>query len=749
MSQSKDRLYDLLPAVYRQRDADQGYPLKALLEVISDQVKVVEDDITGLYENWFIETCQDWAVPYLGDLIGYRPVSHAGGPGDATTPEGIELNRILFPRSEIANTIRYRRRKGTLALLEELAKSASGWPARAVEFYRLLRVAQHINHQHLDRGKTVDMRSGDALERLGGPFDELAHTVDVRRIKSHRTRGRHNIPSVGVFVWRLKSYPITQAPAYYMDRDLNHFTFSVLGLDTNLFTKPVEEPNPVHIADETNVPTIIRRRAFEERMEDFYGEGKSLCIWRADLDHPIPIENIIAADLSDWSYAPLGDGVAVDPELGRIALSSSFSQENSDAGIWVSYHYGFSADMGGGEYPRKLRRTTGREIYRVGPFESFQKIGDALNQWNDDKIEDGKKRDAIIEIEDSGAYAEKIKITLESGDRLELRAANGKRPVIRLLNWETNRPDSLKIIGTGGDGGPASIVLDGLVVTGRGVKVTGELTEVKIRHCTLVPGWMQEDERQLHKSAAPSLRLKNTTARLSIESSILGPVLINQDEVQTDPLSVSITDSILDATGPEKKALDASGCPVAFAKLTVLRSTIYGETQVNSIDLAENCIFFGKVTVCRRQEGCMRFCYLGPGSRTPRRYNCQPDLVEHAAEEEIRIDAGGLGSALSTLSDVELKEEIKAAKERERRRVVPQFNSTHYGRHDYFQLADSCAEEIKRGADDQSEMGAFHDLYQPHREANLLTRIEEYTPAGADVGIIFVNFLEEKYERRV
>jgi len=42
----------------------------------------------------------------------------------------------------------------------------------------------------------------------------------------------------------------------------------------------------------------------------------------------------------------------------------------------------------------------------------------------------------------------------------------------------------------------------------------------------------------------------------------------------------------------------------------------------------------------------------------------------------------------------------------------------------------------KRGADDESEMGAFHDLFQPQREANLLARLDEFTPAGMDVGII-------------
>ena len=58
-----DRLYNLLPAVYRMRDAAQGYPLRGLLAVISEQVNVIEADIAQLYHNWFIETCQDWVVP--------------------------------------------------------------------------------------------------------------------------------------------------------------------------------------------------------------------------------------------------------------------------------------------------------------------------------------------------------------------------------------------------------------------------------------------------------------------------------------------------------------------------------------------------------------------------------------------------------------------------------------------------------------------------------------------------------------
>jgi len=190
-----DRLYSLLPAVHRMRDADQGYPLKALLRVIAEQVNVVEDDIAGLYENWFIETAEDWAVPYIGDLVGYRPVADGGLPPDSTA---CDSSPVLVPRREIANLIRYRRRKGTLALLELLANDVAGWPARAVEFFKLLCRNQNIDHLFMHRHGVADLRQMDALDRLSGPFDSIAHTVDARRIGSNRTRGRFNIPCVGI-----------------------------------------------------------------------------------------------------------------------------------------------------------------------------------------------------------------------------------------------------------------------------------------------------------------------------------------------------------------------------------------------------------------------------------------------------------------------------------------------------------------------------------------------------------------------
>ena len=178
----------------------------ALLRVIGEQVDVVEDDIARLYDNWFIETCDDWVVPYIGDLVGYRPVHEAGEPGEVTTAAGRQRNRILIPRREVANTIAYRRRKGTLALLEAARRRRRRLAGPGRGDLPAARLDADAEPPAADpRRASPTCASTLDLRRLDGPFDRLAHTVDVRRIPSARTPGRHNIPTVGVFVWRLRT----------------------------------------------------------------------------------------------------------------------------------------------------------------------------------------------------------------------------------------------------------------------------------------------------------------------------------------------------------------------------------------------------------------------------------------------------------------------------------------------------------------------------------------------------------------
>jgi hypothetical protein len=222
------------------------------------------------------------------------------------------------------------------------------------------------------------------------------------------------------------------------------------------------------------------------------------------------------------------------------------------------------------------------------------------------------------------------------------------------------------------------------------------------------------------------LVLINTRARVVIEHSIAGLIQIVADEAKRDPMSIAISDSILDATNFERMAVAGAGLSSAYASLTVARCTVIGQILTHAVELAENSIFYGTICVARRQLGCMRFCYVTPVSRTPRRYECQPDLVEKAVADRFVQSKGKMSP-----------QERDTLQEAERLRVRPDFNSTRYGTPAYCQLADSCADEIKRGAEDQSEMGVFHDLYQPQRAANLRARLEEFTAAEMNVGIIY------------
>ncbi len=711
MTVGTDRLYDLLPVIHRRRDAELGYPLRALLAVIDEQVGIVEADIEQLYENWFIETCQEWVVPYIGSLINYRSAAETGAPPAAAASGAAVRSRRVIPRREVANTIGNRHRKGTLRLLEELAAEVAGWPARAVEFYRLLGVTQSLNHLRLHRGRTTDLRWGDALDRLGGAFDELAHTVEVRRITSHHRRGRYNIPSVGVFVWRLKVYSVTRTPASWLeDAAPQAYTLSALGNDAPLYTGSGTIARARR--GELHFPEPIRRRRLEEDLAAYYGDGKSLEIWTGTPPQPVPADQIVVADLTDWHYRPQRGHVAVDPVLGRIAFPQGSALRRS---VWVAYHYAFSDDMGGGEYERVLVHPPTAKVYRVGGAAGLPTINAALTQWAADR-----PVNAIIEIDDGRLYVEQVSVELGPNQRLELRAANHQRPILRLLDWQTDRPNALAVSGEEG----SRFTLDGLLVAGRGMVVQGDLAHVVIRHSTLVPGSSLYPSGQPRRPSDASLELRDTTARITIERCIIGPIRINEEDIRTDPISLEISDSIVDASDPRSIALAAGDEELrAWATLRMVQTTVFGQLRVHAIDRLENSIVMGRIDVGRRQTGCVRFSYVPHGSRTPQRYHCQPDLVDEAVE--LRVRNGELTPG-----------EAHEVREEERRRVRPRFNGVRYGTPVYCQLADDCAPEITCGADDESEMGVFHDLYQPQREANLQARLDDYVPIGMEAGII-------------
>ncbi|HNX10521.1 MAG TPA: phage tail protein, partial [Methanothrix sp.] len=344
MSFSEDDLYRLLPAIYRIRDENQGGEIKALLSVIAEQVKAIDEDLSQLYDDHFIETCASWAIPYIGDLIGARGLDP-------------KVTAAFSQRAAVANTLAYRRRKGTAAILEQLAQDVMGIPAKVVEYFRLITATQNLNHVRSACHYSPNLRDRSLLQDLDTPFDRISHSVDVRRISAQR--GLHNIANIGIFLWRLQSFPLTKSIAYPVDR--RRFLFSVLGNDAAIYSRRESEENISHLAEKLNIPMPITRQMLKDDLDAYYGRNRSILISVGGEDVLSLGSNDLslildAGDLSDimdsqgnvigWS-AVSDDKIIIDPVRGRISFP-----KDQEGTVQVTYHYGFSAAIGGGEYER-------------------------------------------------------------------------------------------------------------------------------------------------------------------------------------------------------------------------------------------------------------------------------------------------------------------------------------------------------------------------------------------------------------
>lgn len=718
MSFDVDRLYSLMPAIYRARDVElarqMGFtlsddeemelhnllsrtsllsaaertqlqsllekkrrsagPLKALLSVIAEQTAVLEEDLAQLYDDLFIETCAEWVVPYIGDLVGARGVF-------------VFPNAPFSQRGQVANTISYRKRKGTASVLEQLARDVTAWDASVVEYFQLLATTQYMNHLRPRNLSMADLRDWEALERIGSPFDSVSRTADVRRIETRR--GKHNIPNIGIFLWRLGDYPVTAAPAFRVDA--RRYTFDALGRNTALHNRAESETQITHLAEPVNVPMPITRRILDRYLDTYYGVDEEggvnsilLNVNGADVLAVAPAilsDLICVCDLSDvgggadWAHMP-EDKIAIDPVLGRIAFPSNAPAPST---VRVTYSYGFSAEMGGGEYGRADTFAGDLEPVVEVPSTSAATVQQAL-----DLVQNG----GAVEITANERFDESPTITVSPGRKIEVRSADERRAILVVAG-------DLTVVG----GENSEVTLNGLLINGN-VRVPAadsggnenDLRILTLSHTTVVPGF--------------AITVESPNVTVEVDRSIVGSISA------VEGARVRIANSIVDATDELAEAYSGLVTGEPGATLIVENSTIIGTVYAQIIELASNSIFFGNgapgdllppVQAERLQQGCVRFCYVPPGSRLPRLHRCQPSEPEQAA------------------------------------RVRPVFTSLRYGDAGYCQLGSYCAVEITEGADDGAEMGAFHDLYQPQRVANLRARLDEYLRFGLEAGIFFAS----------
>ena len=748
---NEDKLYGLLPAYLRERDAAEGEPLHALLRIVERQTDALEGDIGQLYNDAFIETCEPWVVPYIGQLVGTTPLFD-----DSRVRDG-DAARELFPdlrgpsfrppialrnRADVAKTIYYRRRKSTLPMLEELARDVTGWAAHAVEFFELLGWTQWLrNHVRPHALRTPDIRSFERMDRLDGAFDEICHTVDVRPISQHE--GWHNIPNIGFFLWRLGSYRMEAVAARRLGAAGDfRYHFSPLGNSAPLFSRLRREGDETGLATELHVPQAIRPARFFEDLRawhalaappnhtefyglfnDFAGQAAAPAASLMVIVDGVAVApaRVVCRNLADWGQPALDD-IAVDVARGRLALGPDYLPTDL---VEVYFHYGFPADLGGGPYRRRawlVRRDLAELMLTVdgtGDPGTHATIAAALADWAA-----AGRPDCIVRIGDNRTYVEALTIEPADGSFLAIEAADGARPHLRLTA-------PLTVTGAHPD---ATLTLGGLLVEGR-IEIEGELGRLRLLHTTLVPGAsIAEPDPDLPPPppapVEPSIRAAGTNVdgdvinselRVELAFSVTGPI-----RLPAHSETLVAFDSIIDGVG--EAAIAGVGAADAIGPaLRLERVTVRGETHVRQIDLASEVIFDGLAVAERVQVGCVRFSYVVPGSTTPRRYRCEPDRAELKAIDAAEAQAGPLSPA-----------ERAAIRDRARRRVRPEYAAESYGQPDYLQLSLGGPLEIATGAEDGSEMGAYSHLKQPQREANLRLRLEEYLPFGLEAGFIYV-----------
>ena len=713
-----DALFKRLPEVYQEADGDDG-PLRALLSVLAEGAETLKVNIDDLYDDLFIETAADDLISYIGELIGVTPLRNLGDSSAS--------------RAWVANTISYRRRKGTALGLRQVAQDVFGYRAAVTETFRLLEWTQNLNHPSRRLPRTPSLRDTNALELLGGPLESAARTVEIRNVASER--GRYGISNILIHGFTTHAFPIRNTRPR-KGPDSRSFLFDPWGRDIPLFNLPEPEPSRTEKPyGETSGPVAMRRRLLRDELEKVRAAAARGDVYVSPLFDAEPIFQIrdlttgnfippaemACVNLEMWGNGPtaltytdangapknLPIRVCVDPVNGRFRFTAG---QTPIAGVSVSYTYGAPSTIGGGPYDRtagvEKLRPGGLDFYRIVTKQNLgaqphvvSTVAQAIADWN----LLAPNKDGLIVIVDSETYDEGVmKVTIPAGSDLVVLAASWPAPTVatkdrdpQVLDAKGIRPvinGQFSIFGSAKDGAdsPGQFGISGLWINGSVIVSQGNLGRLEIQDCTLLPG-----ASPINIQSGAGKRL-NRMLEAFVTRTVCG--------------DISVTPAITGLTISEcaiKGTVKAETTPVTFDRTTITRPV-----SVQSVEASET-IFTDTLTCQRTQIGCVRFSYFPPGSKTPRAYRCQPETA--------------------------VKENPTEDSDQVRSRISPSFVSVSPSHPSFLRLAASTPVEIRAGAEDEDGMGVYHREFLTLRKANLRFALSEHLRIGLSAGIFDAN----------
>lgn len=495
-----EHLWTMLPEIYRASDSadpDVKGPLREMVDRLGAQAAVVRRAIDRTREDQSIDSCDDWLIPYLGDLLATNIVA------------GLDARA---QRLDVANTIYYRRRKGTVAILEEIAANITNWNARVVEFFRRLSRTRHGFDPAIGIDRTLsvidglrgalsgtpaggfaDLRDAGAAQDSRTAFDEYFHTADLRRGRAGS--GWHNIPKLGVFLWRLKSFGEPNATPVEDQACPGQFTFDPTGREIPLFARDFRQRSQYGDAwvtpDEWMLPGPVSKTLFAREQARLYPDS------------------MVVVDVSAAGETNVPATAArVVPERGRFQPTAAPAPGVARR---VRFQHGFASEIGAGPYDRRAAA----ETPLPHPAPASAAVSGGGNALQTALVALGAS--GTVPIADSLTYT--AVGTLNVSDVL-LRADPGQRPVVRLNGGDW--------VFQGGAG--ATLAIEGLLVSGADVVLRGIFDTVTFSCATLDPGEeiradgtmpQSVDGRDLRPS---TIWIEGAVADLVLRRAICGPI---------------------------------------------------------------------------------------------------------------------------------------------------------------------------------------------------------------------------------
>jgi hypothetical protein len=600
-----ERLLALLPAIFRMRDAQQALalaadlglaapdpltdqpqgPLTSFLGILGAQFDHLEAEVDALYEDQFIETCADWAIPYIGALVGARI---------------IDVGDIRSARRQVADTIARRRAKGTARALADMAGDIVVVPAEAIEYRDFVATAYNPDFPRADSIVTAPINGTRGHNRLLPDYMDQ-HSWEVRDM---REGGRFAYSNIGVRFWPIPARAHQgSVPAPVAGGQPGRLRFSPLGRDLALWRRPEPDNDELTRLPPESIPGPINLRHAVDHPAAYYGAGRSIDITVAG--NPRQLSDICFCDLSDrdaagtlWNRRGMlahPTKLLIDPVRGRMLLPGDGIGVDP-ATIKIRYCYGQALPVGGGNFEQQQAPLPNPAIVDAAL------TGAAASAALAAALADLTAH-PNIRSDFGGTMTCPAATTIPNAVEARLWAGVALWPTVALTgDWTIS----------GGAG--SRLELRGLrLFNGALIIDVSGIELLTIADCTLDP-------------ATARLIIRDSGCKIKIERSIVGAIELAAGCV------IEIIDSVIDAGTPNGAAIGGAG-GVAAGTLTADRSTFIGDIQLLGMSEVSDCLFAvhpartaptPPVTVDRTQSGCLRYSALPPGSRTPRRYRCYP-----------------------------------------------------------------------------------------------------------------------------